>query len=132
VYQTPGTYTIVLTITDDQGHTASATKSGFAVSDDKPQVPAPVITPNPPVRGQTAIFDASSSTAAPGRTIVSYQWTFSGGNPATSSGTTASVVFPTSGAKTYQLTVTDNTGKSTTKTFTVSVVDPPTGSGGRH
>lgn len=123
-YALVGTYTVTLTITDDAGQTAFATQS-ITVAPDTPTARF-TFTPNPPsgpaLSSLTIFFDASGSTAAPGRTIVSYVWTFSN-SAGTSSGQNVSHTFLAGGTYQAQLTVTDNAGKqsTTTQTFTVTI-----------
>jgi PKD repeat protein len=110
VYQTEGSYTIVLTITDDQGHQATATRAGFAVATDLPKAKF-TFAPASPTAGTSVTFDANTSTAAIGRTIVSYSWSF--GDGATGSGATTSHAYA-AGSYTVVLTVTDSAGKTST------------------
>lgn len=48
-----------------------------------------VASPNPAACGQSITFDATCSTADPGRSIVAYGWTFGDGADATAGPTTA-------------------------------------------
>jgi PKD repeat protein len=113
-FATANTYTVVLTITDDAGHTATA-RITVAVTDGSPTADF-TFSPSAPTAGSAVTFDASTSKAAAGRTITAYSWSFGG------SGSTISHTFPTSGTFTVTLTVTDSAGKTgtTTKTVTVS------------
>ena len=63
-------------------------------------------TPNPTTCGQAVDFDASASSAMPGRTITSYAWDF--GDGATASGVQVSHTYATLGVYTATLTVTDD------------------------
>jgi chitinase len=103
-----------LTITDDVGHTATATTT-VVVTNDLPTASF-TFTPASPTAGSPVLFDATASTAVSGRTITSYSWSFGG------SGATTSHTFPSAGTFSVTLTVTDSAGKtsSTTKTVTVS------------
>jgi PKD repeat protein len=123
-YALPGTYTVTLTVTDNAGQTGFSTQT-ITVLPDTP-VARFTFTPNPPsgpVGSSVVIFfDGSSSSAAPGRTIVSYVWTFSNSG-VTASGQNVSRSFLAGGTYQAQLTITDNAGKTntTTQTFTVTI-----------
>lgn len=120
-YSVNGTYTVILTVTDDAGRIATATQA-IVVGLDLPTATF-TAAPNPatvPVGGTTAsvAFDANASTAAAGRTIVSYQWAF--GDGATGTGSTISHSY-VRGTFTASLTVTDSAGKTRTTTQTITV-----------
>jgi PKD repeat protein len=121
-YATQGGFAVVLTVTDDAGRETAITKT-VTVSTDQP-TPKIVITPSSPQTNSQAIFDGSTSTAAPGRTIVSYQWTFSdNGAVHTATGPTVTRnVGGTAGTFVVTLTVTDNVGRtgSTAQQYTVT------------
>ena len=90
--------------------------------------------------GASVALDGSASHAAPGRTIVSYQWAITDGAALASfssatNAATATLASTAAGSVTVSLTVTDSAGQSdtTTTTLTVSappVVTPPSSSGG--
>jgi PKD repeat protein len=120
-FGTAGTYNVVLTVTDEAGQTATTSKSvPVAVP---PPIPPPtadfVFSPTAPAAGQTVSFNGSPSTAAPGRSIVSYSWNF--GDGGTASGITASHSFDTAGTYSVVLVVTDDAGKTGTVSKTVPV-----------
>lgn len=71
----------------------------------------------------TCSFDGSGSTAASGATISSYSWSY--GDGATGTGTTASRTYAKPGTYTVKLTVTDNFGLSSSTTATVSPTTTP-------
>lgn len=113
----PGTYTVILTITDEAGHTKTTTTQ-VTVSNDLPTA-AFSVSPTTPAAGATITFDGSASSATGGRTITAYAWSFSNGT--TASGATVLKTFP-AGTFTATLTVTDSAGKSNSRTqsFTVT------------
>jgi PKD repeat protein len=125
-YNAAGTYNVLLTITDDQGQTASTTRS-VPVGNGSPTADFN-FSPTQPIALQPVFFDATTSSAAPGRSIVSYAWTFGDGTglPA---GPSATTFHPYANAGTYivRLTVTDSQGLTGTTTRTVVVAsDTPT------
>jgi PKD repeat protein len=115
-YSSPGTYTVVLTVTDDAGRVATATQP-VTVSSDAPQAKFSY-APATPKAGSSVTFDGTTSTAAGGRTIVSYAWSF--GDGASATGPTTSHVFA-AGSYTVVLTVTDSAGKTSTTSQSITV-----------
>lgn len=71
----------------------------------------------------TASLDASTSTAAAGRTITAYSWNFGDGSVA-GTGVTTDHIYASPGTYSVTLTVTDNTGKTGTITKDVVVKAP--------
>ncbi|HET7220226.1 MAG TPA: PKD domain-containing protein [Vicinamibacterales bacterium] len=116
-YALSGTYNVTLVVTDDSGKTATSTQS-LTILTDNP-VADFTFVPATPTVGVAIAFNGSASAAVPGRTIVSYSWSFGDGTGA--SGVAVSKTYATTGTRNVTLTVTDNTGKtgSTTKPVTV-------------
>ncbi|MFC3549997.1 collagenase [Lysobacter cavernae] len=115
-YATAGTYTVRLTVTDNQGASASSSKSVTVTSPsaNKP----PVAAFNTSVSGLTVTF-TDGSTDADG-SVVSRSWNFGDGSSSTA--TNSSRTYAAAGTYTVQLTVTDNQGAThtTSKAVTVS------------
>jgi PKD repeat protein len=91
------------------------------------RLPIPEFTMSPPVANinQTVTLDASL-TRDEGVLCgdrCTYTWDF-GANAGTKTGRVVTVSFPTAGARTVRLTVTDDKGFSATKTATLTVVAP--------
>jgi|GEM_PF-4374714 len=103
-FSKPGTYTITLTIYDDKGITASATKSVTVTTIYSAIQPDFTYTESSGV----VALDASKSLITGGLSIVSYQWTSSDGQKAT--GRTATLVFTKPGTYSITLTITDDKG----------------------
>jgi PKD repeat protein len=119
-YDTPGTYNVTLTVTDDAGNKGTATQ-GVTVGDSAGGlVAAFTFSPTAPATGSVVNFNASTSTSAD--PIVSYKWDFGDGNKKTTSSPTTSNKFTTAGEYTVTLTITDSKSRSaiTTQKVTVS------------
>ncbi|MBS1816310.1 MAG: PKD domain-containing protein [Acidobacteria bacterium] len=114
----PGTVTITETTTSTT--TTTTTTSTVAV----PTVASFVFSPLTPEVLQIVNFNAAGSTAGSNRTIVSYDWDF--GDGVTKTGVTAKHDFYPVGVYLVTLTVTDDLGKktSTSQTITVRPVVP--------
>nr|BAF30825.1 hypothetical membrane protein [Thermoplasma acidophilum] len=113
----PGTYTIILIITDQDGHTYTAYFNETANEDPAVQITS---SKNPIDEGVNATFTASISG---GTGPYSYSWAISG-NTYTSSSATAS--FSTAGYQTIKLTITDKNGNTASATYTETVNPDPT------
>jgi len=107
----------VVTITETTTSTTTTTTTTSTIPD--PTVAAFVFTPVTPQVLQTVNFDASNSKAGTGRTIVSYSWDFGDGEGKTGIRTTHDYVV--SGVYLVTLTVTDDQGKKTSSSQTITV-----------
>lgn len=115
VYADPGTYSVVLTATNECGSTTKTTS-------------ITIVSSGPP----TAAFTANPSTGCAPLTVnftnnstgaTAYSWDFPGGNPATSTASNPTVVYDTAGVYTVTLTATNANGSSTaTSTVTVNTI----------
>ncbi|WP_224484392.1 PKD domain-containing protein [Robertkochia aurantiaca] len=120
-YQSAGTFTATLTVTDDQGN-STAEAVTITATDFSSSPPTASFTANP-VNGPAPLnvdFDASASTDD--GSIVSYAWDFGDGN--TSSGTTSVHTYQTAGTYEALLTVTDDEGQSSQSSVTITVASP--------
>jgi PKD repeat protein len=118
-FDDPGSFVVTLTVTDTTGNRASRPKT---VTVDQGSAPAAsfVFSPTEPEPGDTVFFNASGSTAADGRTLVSYTWNF-GTSLGTASGKIVSKVFPNEGTYSVTLTVKDDLGNTNTTSQDVPV-----------
>ena len=120
-YATPGTYSVVLTVRDSAGFSASSTQSVLASAPHQ----APVADFTSTVSGLTTALDASASTASGGATVAQYAWTFGDGQ--TSTLPAPSHTYAAAGSYVVTLTVTDSLGSAgapVTQTVVVSHADP--------
>ncbi|MYW62561.1 S8 family serine peptidase [Streptomyces sp. SID8379] len=109
-YAKAGTYTVKLTVTDDDGLTGATTKQVTAGSAEPPAGNAPTASFTVSCWYRDCSFDASGSSDPDGD-IASYAWNF--GDNANATGVEASHQYPT-GQRTYtaQVTVTDKGGRT--------------------
>jgi PKD repeat protein len=114
----PGNYPVTLTVTDAANHQVSATKV-LSVKPSGAPTAAFVVSPSSSVIGQTLFFNAATSTAAQGRTLMDFRWNF--GDGGTGWGVTPSHAYAEVGSYTVSLTVVDDTGTSATITQSVTV-----------
>jgi large repetitive protein len=109
-YTAARTYTVTLTVIDSAGASASTISSVIVRS-----IPAPIVTiavtPDPPFVDRQAVF-AATATAAPGHSIVRYEWNF--GDDTTASTTGPNVVKTYDEVGTFVVTVSaiDDTGQA--------------------
>ncbi|MFO8034066.1 MAG: PKD domain-containing protein [Candidatus Bipolaricaulota bacterium] len=123
-YSSEGTYTVRLTVTDNDGATDTTSRTVRVERDIQPPSARFSFSPTNPDPGETVSFDASDSTAPDG-SIVEYEWDF--GDGSSGWGRTVSHSYAAEGTYTVRLTVTDDHGgtDSTTKSIQVGdVVEP--------
>jgi PKD repeat protein len=118
-YETYGTFTVTLNVTDSEGKW-DATSQQITVEK------APIAdfwwTPYYPQRGETVTFDASASTPD-GGTIISYAWNFGDGTPIVQTDQPIIThVYAETGDYLVTLNVTDSEGRWDTETHTITVV----------
>ena len=124
VYAEFGTYTVNLTVTDNDGLTDSTTAQ---ITVHALPIANFTYSPDPPLAGKDVIFDASVSYDPDG-TIVSYTWNFGDSNVTTVTTPIITHVYTTLGTYTVNLTVTDNDGLEDSVVHLVEVHAPPVAS----
>ena len=120
VYSTAGTYLVRMTVTDAYNRSAEATRT-VTVAAGTPPAASFVVSPIPATEGERVFFDASASTAAAGRRLVSYEWNFGDGR--VGSGVTTSHVYREARTYTVTVSVADDRGRRGSAAGLVEVVD---------
>ena len=124
-YTTPGTYTAILTVTDNAGDSSSDSQT-ITVNSPANQLPTAMFSATPTTGDAPLNVSFNGSTSSdPDGTIVSYAWNFGDGN--TSTGTTTSHTYTTPGTYTASLTVTDDDGATGVDNIIITVNTPPVG-----
>ncbi|MBA3639746.1 MAG: PKD domain-containing protein [Acidobacteria bacterium] len=118
-FSNAASYFVRLTISDASGRSVSTTQT---VTVGAGALPTASFTFGPtPVRANIPVnFNGTSSTAAAGRSIVSYRWEYGDGSPV-ESGAQVAHAFATAATYTVTLTVTDDVGRTHTTNRTVTV-----------
>jgi len=127
IYATGGTYNVSVVVADSGSPQLTGTSStSLFVSDGSASITITSGTSGTAGTNVSVSFDGTSSSAASGRSIVSYSWTFSNGGTATGPTVTHNFLAPSPAGNTQSfsatLTITDNVGhtNTVTKTFTVT------------
>ena len=118
-YTQPGTYHVVLTVTDNRGATGTASKD--IVVTGAPNIPPTAVIRTVSVAGTiplTVNLSGGNSTDPDG-SIATYEWDL--GNGQTATGASAQAIYTEAGSYTVTLTVTDDRGATSTQTLTIDV-----------
>jgi PKD repeat protein len=125
-YDDPGTYNVVLTVTDEVGQTGQATRT-VTVGGGEPTASF-TFSPTQPNAGQSISFNAGGSSPGSASSITTYSWNF--GDGTTGTGATPSKTYSANGTYVVRLTITNSDGEtaSTTQNVNVGVAAGPTAS----
>ena len=125
-YDEPGTYTVLLTVEDEEGQVNTVEETITIESDD----PESVLLTNSGTEEESSTsntvdepitFDASDSSSPNGE-IESYAWDFGDSN--TDEGEEVTHTYTETGTYTVVLTITDSAGETSTSEMTVTVEEP--------
>src|SRR5205807_1178805 len=122
-YQTAGSYTVVLTVIDAAGQTASATQTVTVSNPPPPTLTASfTYTPTSPLVGQQTTFSASVSG---GTAPYSFSWSL--GDGSIGSGSTVTHAYSSAGTFSVILLVSDSGSPQQTANWqeSVTVTNPP-------
>ena len=118
-YTLPGTYTVQLTVTDEDGASAMATAT-IQVNPPLNLAPTALFVATPTAGAPPLLVNFNATTSSdPDGNIVSYAWDFGDGTQAT--GVTAAHTYTVAGNYTAQLIVTDDSTASDTFTVAIAV-----------
>ena len=121
-YNTAGTYTVTLTVTDNAGLTTSGTTTTTIYPATNKLPVANIAGPYSAVSGTATQFSASGSFDPDG-SITQYKWDFAGLGTAT--GASPTFTFTRTGTHLVSLAVTDNVGAKTLTSINVTVSASP-------
>ena len=120
-YDINGTFTVTLTVTDDDG-TSNSSSSTKTILKNEPPIPLFTESPETVYTGEVISFNASGSYDPDGN-ITNYFWDFGDGTNTT--GVTVDHVYVDDGVYTITLVVTDDDGKTASKSAVKTVSNRP-------
>ena len=120
-FQTPGIHSVVLTVTDASGTSASVQQNVTVTAAARPTVTF-TFAPTTPFAGETATFTATG-TAGVNHRITQFSWNFGDGSAVVrTSNASVSHTFTTPGSYVVTVTATDDLGQTAISSATVVVV----------
>jgi PKD repeat protein len=122
-FDTAGTYTVALTVTDDAGTPARTTRDVVVGASGTGPQPVLTISPTTGVPGTVFFMDARASSGP--ASITHYRFTFGDGTPDQEGPTaTASHSYGTPGTYVVRLTIRDSAGRTATITSNLTINEP--------
>ena len=110
-FRTPGVHSVVLSVTDAAGTSASRQQNVTVTAAARPTVTGITVLPASPFAGQAASFTAGF-TVAPNHRIVSFTWQWGDGTTTTTSNASTTHVYDRNGIYVVTVTATDDLGQS--------------------
>ncbi|MEO7191249.1 MAG: PKD domain-containing protein, partial [Vicinamibacterales bacterium] len=120
-YDLAAVYSVVLTVTDDRGQSASSAPTDVTVSSVTGPTAQFAISPTSPKKFDLVSVNASASKTSAAHSIVRYDWDFGDGSALVTGGPQNNHVYTAVGTYAISLKVTDDTGRVAVLTQTVSV-----------
>jgi len=121
-YADNGTYTVTLTVADNDGATASTSSTKMVLN--RPPIAVFTYLPSAPYTGQIVTFNATASYDPDG-SVVGYTWNFGDGNITTVLNPIVAHAYADNGTYTVTLTVTDNDGAIGVTSASITVLNRP-------
>lgn len=119
-FQTPGIHSVVLTVTDAAGTSASVQQNVTVTAVARPTVTGITVTPAAPAAAQSTSFLAAF-TVAPNHRITSFVWQWGDGTTTTTTNASTTHTFATTGTYVVTVTATDDVGQSASASASVIV-----------
>lgn len=118
-YEESGSYTVALTVVDDDGNEAFTTGT-VSVGESTAPEPSFSVSPDGPSAGEEVTFDASASSDLDG-SIAMYEWDLTGDEAVDATGETVTHTFEEPGEYTVTLVLTDDGGATASVSKQISV-----------
>jgi len=120
-FTSPGTFTVTLTVTNDRSVSASSAQQVTVALPSAPTADF-VFSPASANVNDTVVFNADTSKAATGHTLVQFSWNFGDNDPSQpSSGFLVNHKFAQPGTYNVTLSVLDDTGQKATTSKVVTI-----------
>jgi len=119
-FNSGGTYTVTLTVTDSTSNTAT---DSLTINVQEKTSPLTASAGGSPTSGHVPLSVSFTGSASGGKSPYSYSWDF--GDGSTSSSQNPSHTYSTAGTYTVTLTVTDSNTTTATDSLTITATSPP-------
>lgn len=121
LYGVAAAYQTTLTVTDDQGLSATSAPMVLTVVAATNPVASFVTSPTNARVAETVNFNGSASSVPPGRQIETWQWDFGDGTSTSTTSPTTNHVYTVAKTYTVVLTVTDDIGRRASTSITITI-----------